>query len=354
MYFCETCNYKTEYSSNFCIHKKSKKHINTIMYKSKVETNKNEKDINNDTKIVSSMCSNNIKNDTSKSIVNYNCENCGNEFSYKNNYYRHRKTCMLKNFSNKIIEKEKEMLKKEKELMEKEFTMKLEMAEKEKDLYKSLEKEKTELLNNFMNSANKIINKEQDNNKVTTDALKTVSISAIKYANEKFKNAPALLPIQNFNINNLDFNNEEDKKQLVEILIYNAKQKSLDKLLGDHIVKQYKKEKPEDQMFHTTDCSRLNYIVRQLMENALIWSVDKSGIEICSSIIKPLIKKCIDTLLEHQKYLLTEMGKGDLSKQTDVELIISILMSIDSGLLETEINKYIAPYFNLDKKINFI
>ena len=105
-------------------------------------------------------------------------------------------------------------------------------------------------------------------------------------------------------------------------------------------------------MFHTTDCSRLNYIVRQLMENALIWSVDKSGIEICSSIIKPLIKKCIDTLLEHQKYLLTEMGNGDLSKQKDVELIISILMSIDSGLLESDINKYIAPFFNLNKKIN--
>lgn len=85
------------------------------------------------------------------------------------------------------------------------------------------------------------------------------------------------------------------------------------------------------------------------MEDALIWSVDKSGIEICSSIIKPLIKKCIDTLMEHQKYLLKEMGKGDLSKQKDVELIISILMSIDSGNLETDINKYIAPYFNLDK-----
>ena len=147
----------------------------------------------------------------------------------------------------------------------------------------------------------------------------------------------------------MDFNNEEDRKQLVEILIYNAKQKSLDKLLGDHIVKQYKKEKPEDQMFHTTDCSRLNYIVRQLMENALIWSVDKSGIEICSSIIKPLIKKCITPLLEYQKELLEEMGKGDYTKQADVELIINLIISMESGTLETEINKYIAPYFNLDK-----
>ena len=201
------------------------------------------------------------------------------------------------------------------------------------------------LLNNILVNANNVINKTA----TIATANANISMSALKYANEKFKNAPALLPLQNFNINNLDFNNEEDRKQLVEILIYNAKQKSLDKLLGDHIVKEYKKDKPEDQMFHTTDCSRLNYLVRQLIEDALIWSVDKSGIEICSSIIKPLIKKCIDTLLEHQKYLLKEMGNGDLLKQKDVELIISILMSIDSGNLETEINKYIAPYFNLEK-----
>jgi hypothetical protein len=174
-------------------------------------------------------------------------------------------------------------------------------------------------------------------------------MSALKYANEKFKDTPALLPIENFNINNLDFDNEEDKKQLVEILIYNAKQKSLDKLLGDHIIKYYKKDNPEEQSFHTTDCSRLNYIVRELIENALIWSIDKNGIKICSSIVKPLIKKCIATLMEHQKLLLNEMTLGNFNKQKEVELIIDIIMSIDSGTLEADINKYIAPYFNLEK-----
>jgi hypothetical protein len=323
-YFCESCNYKTTSASNFCHHKKTKKHI--------------EK---------STIITNNISNSAiveSNAMTNLQCKNCQTVFKHYSSLYRHKKKCLDKN---KHIDKE--LLDMKFELLEKEFNLKLEYERKEKELYKTLEKEKTELLNNFMNNANNLLNKTVDNNKVTAQAMQNVSMSAIKFANEKFKNAPALLPIQNFNINNLDFNNEDDKKQLIEILIYNAKQKSLDKLLGDHIVKEYKKEKPEDQMFHTTDCSRLNYIVRQLMENALIWSIDKSGIEICSSIIKPLIKKCIDTLLEHQKYLLKEMGNGDLSKQTDVELIISILMSIDSGTLETEINKYIAPYFNLDK-----
>ena len=341
-YYCTLCDYKTNDKRNFNRHENTAKHIK----KSNIKT-KNDKSKFQKSETTNDVETNLKKNDT----IILKCENCKKIFETRSGIYKHKKKCI-----NIICNDNKDKLINDlrAQLEISEYKMKLEISEKEKELYKILEKEKSELLNTFMHNANKIINKEQDNNKVTTDALKTVSISAIKYANDKFKNAPALLPLQNFNINNLDFNNEEDKKQLVEILIYNAKQKSLDKLLGDHIVKQYKKEKPEDQMFHTTDCSRLNYIVRQLMENALIWSVDKSGIEICSSIIKPLIKKCIDTLLEHQKYLLKEMGNGDLSKQTDVELIISILMSIDSGLLETEINKYIAPYFNLDKKINFI
>ena len=61
--------------------------------------------------------------------------------------------------------------------------------------------------------------------KITTQAIHNVSMSAIKYANEKFKNTPALLPLTNFNINNLDFNNKEDKKQLIEIMIYNSRYK---------------------------------------------------------------------------------------------------------------------------------
>ncbi len=331
-YNCDICDYHTEDPANYSRHKNTKKHIQNMQQKVINVTKSIDK--------VSTTYDIGISKDIKKTNQNFVCEKCKSEFNFKNNYYRHRKNCKIEDKFDEI----------------KELKLKLEYEKKEKELYKNLEKEKsdllrekTELLNTFMHNANKIINKEQDNNKVTTDALKSVSMSALKYANEKFKNAPALLPLQNFNINNLDFNNAEDKKQLVEILIYNAKQKSLDKLLGDHIVKQYKKEKPEEQMFHTTDCSRLNYIVRQLMEDALIWSIDKSGIELCTSIIKPLIKKCIDTLLEHQKYLLKEMGNGDLTKQTDVELIISILMSIDSGTLESEINKYIAPYFNLDK-----
>jgi hypothetical protein len=353
MYYCENCNYKTEYSGNFCIHKKSKKHIKNIVEKSITVAKKLASDNN--------VSDNIIK--VSINSINYSCKYCGSNFNHKSSLSRHKKIC---NQNNKTPYLEKELLetKLKLEFAEKETKLKAELAEKEKILMKKIEedkdnlikdkdnliKEKSELLNTFMANANNIINNAQNNTNVTAEAIKTVSVSALKYANEKFKNTPALLPLENFNINNLDFNNEKDKAQLIEILIYNGKQKSLDKLLGDHIVKEYKKDNPEEQIFHTTDCSRLNYIVRELIENALSWSIDKNGIKICQSIVQPLIKKCISALMEHQKYLLQEMSKGDLYKQKDVELILEVLMSIDSGTLETDINKYIAPYFNLDKK----
>ena len=56
--------------------------------------------------------------------------------------------------------------------------------------------------------------------------------------------------------------------------------------------------------------------------------------------------------MEHQKELLSEMTNGNFGKQSDVELIIDVIMSIDSGTLENDVNKYIAPYFNLKRALD--
>ena len=201
MYICELCEYKTEHASNLCIHKKSKKHIMLESIKSNKETQKYTSSIQ------LSTCKS-----TSMYTKNYNCENCSFLTKHKSSYYRHLKNC---NNSNVNVKEENY-----KEIIE---------------MLKKSDKEKTELLNNFMNNANTIINKAQDNTKITAEAIKTVSMSALKYANENFKEAPVLLPLENFNINDSDFNNLDDRKQLVDTLIYNAKLKPLDKLLGEHI-----------------------------------------------------------------------------------------------------------------------
>ena len=338
-YYCEFCDYTAKNQSNFINHKKTKRHMQLFNKKESKTTIINSESTQVNCKLTA--MSTNVNGNSAISatqLLEFNCNNCDFKTKHKSSLSRHKKSCVLE--KNPTLEKE---------LFE--TKLKLEYLQKEKDMISKMEKEKTDLLNNFMSNANNIINNAQNNTKVTAEAIKTVSVSALKYANEKFQNTPALLPLENFNINNLDFDNENDKKQLVEILIYNAKQKSLDKLLGDHIVKEYRKDNPAEQSFHATDCSRLNFIVRELIENALTWSIDKNGLKICKDIIKPLIKKCINALLEHQKILLQTMGTGNYTKQKDVELIIDVIMSIDSGVLEADINKYIAPYFNL-KKLN--
>ena len=334
-YNCEICKYATEFSSNYSIHKKSKKHLLLISEKSKDNNSYPKKSIldkQNNSNVIIHLSSddNKLSLDDNKNNRKFICTNCQTEFTQNSNLSRHKKKCV------KIEPKEIDKKEEKEDLigMVKELKIKMEFMERE-----------NKILNNILENANSVINK-------TTHLANTnanVSMSAIKYANEKFKDTPALLPLENFKINNLDFDNQEEKAQLVEILIYNAKQKSLDKLLGDHIVKEYKKDNPEEQSFHTTDCSRLNFIVRELIEDALTWSIDKNGIKICSSIIKPLINKCITALLEHQKILLENMGTGNFTNRKDVVLILDVIMSIDSGSLESEVNKYIAPFFNLNK-----
>lgn len=364
MYFCEACNYKTEYSSNFCNHKKTKKH-NSIVDKKSKEDAKTIASVTTNyhllplpiesvtTKlpfITTSIAETIVDQKSLNSIENLMCEFCNNHFNHKSNLSRHKKSCKYKK------ENDSEVINN--------LKIKLEITEKEKEMFKKLDeekavilkekneliKEKTDLLNNFMVNANNLLNKAQDNNKIATQVIQNVSMSALKYANEKFKDAPILLPLENFNINDLDFNNLDDRKQLVNTLMYSARQKSLDKLLGDHIVKNYKKANPRQQSFHTTDCSRLNYIVKELFENANKWEVDKNGIKVCSAIIKPLIEKCINLLLDHQKDLLDEMATGNYKQKESVQTIINVIISIDKGTLENDINKYIAPFFNLSKK----
>ena len=340
-YTCINCNYETNDPANFSRHKKTKKHLTNL------DINKSNCRIQlaNVAQNVAFVAENVALDANTKTTVknekklNYVCKECNLDFKHHSSYYRHKKICKNNGFINI----------KNRDILEQELKLKLEFAEKEKEIFKKLEQEKSDLLNNFMANANVLLNKATDNTKITAQAMQSVSVSALKYANEKFKDTPALLPINNFNINNLSFEDENDKKQLIEILLYNAKQKSLDKLLGDHIVKYYKKDNPEELSFHTTDSSRLNYIVRELIENALIWSVDKSGIKICSSIVKPLIEKCINLLLDYQKELIDLMSSGDFTNKDSITTIISVLMSIDKGSLESDVNKYIAPYFNLDK-----
>ena len=144
MYICEQCNYKTTHSGNFCNHKKTQKHL-------KKETLKSNTIGKNYSRVYLESTSSLplVYTKTIKTIVegirnvdkNYSCKNCDFSTSHKSSFYRHTKT------------------------HDNNLSIKLEYAEKEVEIFKKLEKEKSEMLNNFMNNANILLNKAHDNTK---------------------------------------------------------------------------------------------------------------------------------------------------------------------------------------------
>jgi hypothetical protein len=334
MYICELCNYETNDSGNFCRHRKQKKHLDKAKALNDVEKIKKEND----------------------------------------------------ELKQKLLEKEFR-----EKLLEKEF--------KEKLLEK--ENEKLEAINKiYQEQSIKGFNNTQNN---------TINIGTLNYINENFKDAPPLEKITDFVINGIDTNDVNQYDKFISNAIYHHNNKNLHAYLGDHIVSIYKKKNLNEQSIHTTDTSRLNYAIRIIEEsldlydtseeeidrykikekkdsenddsdnhsddeeleqmkqdyikklkekelkqikkiNSKVWVSDKSGYKTCKLVVEPIIRRMLRIL----KRKLKERNINKV-KDFDEELkyrnnISSIIDSIDTKKLKNEINKYIAPKFNLDKK----
>ncbi len=291
----------------------------------------------------------------------YECIYCLKNFKKKSNYSDHIKT--LKH--NEIILNKLNDLKKQNiELHKENILLKTENIYKSKELenYKnSIEKlnkdndsvklEKIELLSKFNEQQNEVLNKILDSNNNNRIEKYDKNVSSLTYANTHFSNAPPLFKIDNFRINDYDYNIKEEKEKLLNIIMNYHENKILHKLLGDHIIKFYKKTDQTQQSFHSTDCSRLTYIVKELIEDVNKWIQDKNGIIISNKIIKPLIDKCVELLMEFQTKLTQELIIDMDKIDKRIYSILDIISSIDKGELADEVNKYIAPYFTVTKMI---
>ena len=339
----------------------------------------------------------------------FNCDICDYNTNDKSNYTRH-----LKN--KKHLEKielnkksEYESLKLKLKEMETEYKHKMELLEKEKD--KEIEKLEA-VIKVYQEQGAKTINNTQNN---------TINIGALNYVNEHFKDAPPLEKISNFIINGIDTNDASQHDKFIKDIIYYNNNKILHEYLGDHIVSLYKKTDLSKQSFHTTDTSRLNYVVRviensnelnnesehdyedsdseddkynyineqtidpdqlelinikkqyqkqiklinkkkeyelvklkEIENNKKIWTTDKNGYKICKLLIDPTVKQLV-SILKRKLKIKSKSKIKNTNLQEELEFhqsINNILESIDTKKLKKDINKYIAPKFNLDKKKN--
>ena len=229
--------------------------------------------------------------------------------------------------------------------------LKMELLKKDFEL--ELEKMKTECANEKVKM---LVNIVKNSNKTADTALKITSktISALKYANENFKDAPPLSPLSNFNMMGYDLEDEDDKKKLIEDLLFYYRKNSIHTIFGKHIIAEYKKDNIKEQSMHATDTSRLNYIIKTTPnDNVTKWCQDKNGIFVCNNLIDKLINHHVEILKWYNQILTDEMaqdpGRPQPNLQKKVENISKLLGDIESGHIIKETNKFIAPFFNLEK-----
>ena len=151
------------------------------------------------------------------------------------------------------------------------------------------------------------------------------SVSAMSYTLKHFDNAPpmGLLEDEQFNkMSKLLMYDLKGKRKtecsIEEVILYHHKQNTLHGILGDLIVKVYKKKNPEKQSVWSSDVSRLTFIVKDIIGKSKKskWITDKKGIHFTEAIIDPLLEKIKDLLIEYND----ECGEFVKKMGTKVEL----------------------------------
>jgi hypothetical protein len=334
-YNCLTCNYETYDFGNFSRHKNSKKHKNN---ESKIDINAAEMqpafnqsaagcDIKKSDNV--SVCFNKSNEQNSYSFA-FICDHCGSKFKHHQSMYRHVKyRCQLKN----------------------DDTSKVKLLEEKN---KTLEKQNEKLINIATDNA----------------GVAKKSMSVMSYALTHFNDAPPikLLEDDQFNkISNLlmydDNGKKKTEKSIEEVILFHHKQGTLSRILGELIVKVYKKNNPKNQSTWSSDVARLTFIIKDVIGKSKKskWVVDKKGVHFTETIINPLTEKIKELLMNYndkcgkyvkkmsKKSMLNDFEeskiKNSLSQMQEANLT---LLTIKLRKIHIEILKYVAPYFNLN------
>lgn len=309
---CKKCNYVTYDKSNFLKHKSTKKHI---------------KKVQEDTKSTSNLPKVCIERA-------YTCQFCGNEYASSSTLSRHKKACSEKiNLNNnhdlvvKDLQKEIEHLK--------------ELHMKDKEMKQQLEKEVANL-KTLLTNAGVVVKK---------------SVSALAYVAQNYKDAPQLDKLNDYSY--LQFRDEDDEFDLLEMVFTHYRTDTLHKYLGDIIVNAYKKNNPDEQALWNSDTVRLTYVIRDLINQKTDWTIDKKGVKTTKYIIEPLLEY-LRTLLAQfiddnclENYI-HEPDVRFIKRTEDLQTTIKIIAEIKNKILAPKIIKYIAPHFYLPKNDELI
>ena len=296
-YNCVSCNYTTKDASNLIRHNKTKKHLNNI--NQKIEENHLNIQSNiahSDTTVTTHKIYNKLNQKKT-----YLCKYCKSSFSRADSLTRHKRTCNDK--YDEVYE----------------LKQKLNACEH----YKEEAKYYKQLL-------------------MEAGGLVKKSVSALTYSITNYDDAP---PIKTIKVTNVDEFNESDIK-IAEDIISACKHKTLNKYLGEIIVKEYKKKMPIDQSIWNTDDTRLTYIIKELIQNnSSNWIVDKKGIKTTKYLIDPLLKHVKSLIITYQENM--DIGETVFEMEVHMEnskIIQNLISDIDDGITSKDILKYISVH----------
>jgi hypothetical protein len=364
MNHCIYCNYTAKLNSDFSKHNKTTKHFNNVEIFKKIQekiilacpfcnqlfTTENDKIIHLDTckklkqnkKIIVLTNANKTLNDTIK-IMSKTIKNLNKDYD------------KLKSKYEKYIIKLQENNIKYVENIKNQHTENIENIKNQHTLY----------IENMQNKHNIHIDEIYS---INTQSLQTMATLAIKEIRTKYPSAPLLEQMNNELANKIiedTFKKGDTLLRMYQRIVFYFKDKQLIKLLGEQFIINYKKQNPNEQAVWNTDTARLNYIIRELVNNSENWVVDKFGEKMKQLLITPVGQEIRIHVFTYKNILCENMKSLNNTSQTlkkiqdDINVCLDLIFYIDEKKFEDHLCKFMAPNFyyknNITtKKINII
>lgn len=178
------------------------------------------------------------------------------------------------------------------------------------------------------------------------------AFSASTILNNFFFKAPILETHKNYKIFLYSTKNDEiiTNNEFMQNLTYDYNNNFLDRFLGNIIIKCYKKNNPDEQSIWTTDTSRTNYVIRQLVNNKLSWFRDINAIQTNKIIIEPILKILKECIHDFLKVPILNLNENERILQFDRnQTLAKIILYIDNPKIYKNIHNYISTYFYFNK-----
>lgn len=332
-YNCKVCAFYTDRKGDFTRHEASDKHKKRItqQYVDIMEKSKSSLQYSTSSKIHNSLNTVRVEDKPT-------CSYCKVKFTYSKNLMRHIPVCPMKI---DYIEKYREIMARNKELEEELKDLRYEY-DYTKDL---LIDSKTELADSKDEIVHSLISSKPNPN-------------LYSFVVDKFQKTKPLVEIDISEVPELKFLKEildekDGELELCEVLQHHVLHETSGNFFGDFVVDSYIESDKSKQQFFNTDAARLNYLVRDSINDVPKWRIDKSGIILAKKIITPILDYIKKHLVKYgTKYfdMTTKKYKYDTVMGRNYRLL-KLTNEIDNGKLTKKILRYIAPYFKMDKEV---